>query len=103
MLHGPRAAHLRGELRAALLRAVGAAPDDGEPRAAPAPGTDAAVPLCAAYRRALLHLAARDLTGAGTVDETAAELADRAPPRWRRHWPLPAGSCPRPRRRPGWR
>jgi glutamate-ammonia-ligase adenylyltransferase len=56
-LHRPRA----GELRAALLQAVGA---------------DPAVALRAAYRRALLHLAARDLTGAVTVDETAAELAD---------------------------
>ena len=78
VLHGAGALRrpAAGELRAALLRAVGAAPGDAEPHAAPAPGTDPAVPLCAAYRRALLHLAARDLTGAVTVDETAAELAD---------------------------
>jgi len=37
-----------------------------------------ATALPAAYRRRLLHLAARDLTGAVTVDETAAELADLA-------------------------
>src|SRR5581483_2857733 len=37
-----------------------------------------ATALPAAYRRRLLQLAARDLTGAVTVDETAAELADLA-------------------------
>jgi glutamate-ammonia-ligase adenylyltransferase len=37
-----------------------------------------AAALAAAYRRRLLHLAARDLTGAVTVDETAAELSDLA-------------------------
>ena len=62
------------ELRAVLLQAVGAAPGDPEPAAEAGPG--AAGMLCAAYRRALLHLAARDLTGAITLDETAAELAD---------------------------
>ncbi|HXL91370.1 MAG TPA: bifunctional [glutamine synthetase] adenylyltransferase/[glutamine synthetase]-adenylyl-L-tyrosine phosphorylase, partial [Streptosporangiaceae bacterium] len=34
--------------------------------------------LAAAYRRQLLHLAARDLTGAATIDEVAEELADIA-------------------------
>jgi glutamate-ammonia-ligase adenylyltransferase len=34
--------------------------------------------LAAAYRRALLHLAARDLTGAATVDVVGEELADIA-------------------------
>jgi glutamate-ammonia-ligase adenylyltransferase len=34
--------------------------------------------LAAAYRRRLLHLAARDLTGAATVDEVGEELADLA-------------------------
>jgi glutamate-ammonia-ligase adenylyltransferase len=78
VLHGAGALQrpTAAELRAALLRAVGAVPSDAEPRAAPAPGTDPAVTLCATYRRALLHLAARDLTGAVTVDEAAAELAD---------------------------
>jgi [glutamine synthetase] adenylyltransferase / [glutamine synthetase]-adenylyl-L-tyrosine phosphorylase len=82
VLSGPGA--LRGgtaaELRAELLAAVGARPGDPEPVADPAaapcgsPGTA----LPAAYRRRLLQLAARDLTGAVTVDETAAELADLA-------------------------
>jgi glutamate-ammonia-ligase adenylyltransferase len=82
VLSGPDA--LRGasavELRAELLRAVGARPDDAGPAADPAAahGGDPATALPAAYRRRLLHLAARDLTGAVTVDETAAELADLA-------------------------
>jgi glutamate-ammonia-ligase adenylyltransferase len=80
VLHGPRALHhpAAGELRAALLQAVGADPDDPEPAARPAAGTAAAAALGIAYRRALLHLAARDLTGAVTLEETAAELADLA-------------------------
>jgi glutamate-ammonia-ligase adenylyltransferase len=68
------------ELRADLLMAVGAKPDDPEPVANPAGSQDGnpATKLPAAYQRRLLHLAARDLTGAITVDETAAELADLA-------------------------
>ena len=82
VLTGPDA--LRGgtaaEARAALLAAVGARPDDRQPVADPAaaPGGNPATALPAAYRRRLLQLAARDLTGAVTVDETAAELADLA-------------------------
>ena len=82
VLTGPDA--LRGgtaaEARADLLAAVGARPDDPEPVADPAaaPGGSPATALPAAYRRRLLQLAARDLTGAVTVDETAAELADLA-------------------------
>jgi glutamate-ammonia-ligase adenylyltransferase len=82
VLSGPDA--LRGstaaEARADLLAAVGARPDDPEPVADPAaaPGGSPATALPAAYRRRLLQLAARDLTGAVTVDETAAELADLA-------------------------
>jgi [glutamine synthetase] adenylyltransferase / [glutamine synthetase]-adenylyl-L-tyrosine phosphorylase len=82
VLSGPDA--LRGstaaEARAALLAAVGARPDDPAPVADPAaaPGGSPATALPAAYRRRLLQLAARDLTGAVTVDETAAELADLA-------------------------
>ena len=34
--------------------------------------------LRVAYRRRLLHLAARDLTGAATLGQIAAELADLA-------------------------
>jgi [glutamine synthetase] adenylyltransferase / [glutamine synthetase]-adenylyl-L-tyrosine phosphorylase len=86
VLSGPDA--LRGgtaaEARAALLAAVGARPGDPQPVADPAaapggsPATAPAAALAAAYRRRLLQLAARDLTGAVTVDETAAELADLA-------------------------
>ena len=86
VLSGPDALRSPGaaELRADLLMAVGAKPGDPEPVAGPAGaqgGDPAAAPvtsLAAAYRRRLLHLAARDLTGAVTVDETAAELADLA-------------------------
>ena len=86
VLSGPDALRSPGaaELRADLLMAVGAKPGDPEPVADPAgaqggdPATAAVTSLAAAYRRRLLHLAARDLTGAVTVDETAAELADLA-------------------------
>ena len=102
VLSGPDALRSPGpaELRADLLMAVGAKPDDPEPVAGPAgardpgpatmrdrgaattpdldPATGPVASLAAAYRRRLLHLAARDLTGAVTVDETAAELADLA-------------------------
>ena len=54
-----------GELRSELLAAAGA---DGDPVTA----------LRVAYRRRLLHLAARDLTSAVTLGQTAAELADLA-------------------------
>ncbi|MCW2946575.1 MAG: (Glutamate--ammonia-ligase) adenylyltransferase [Actinoallomurus sp.] len=63
------------ELRAALLRAVGADPADASPRA---DHPDAPVELRVAYRKALLHLAGRDLTHVSTVEEVAAELADLA-------------------------
>ena len=82
VLSGPDALHAgtAAEARAALLAAVGARPDDPEPVADPAaaPAGSPATALPAAYRRRLLQLAARDLTGAVTVDETAAELADLA-------------------------
>ena len=64
------------ELRADLLRAVGADPGDADgPVAA---GREPTAALAAAYRRRLLHLTARDLTGAATVDEVGEELADIA-------------------------
>jgi glutamate-ammonia-ligase adenylyltransferase len=74
------------EIRAEFLRAVAADPDDAEPTAGsvagPASragtGTDPVASLTAAYHRRILHLAARDLTGASTVDQTAEELADLA-------------------------
>jgi glutamate-ammonia-ligase adenylyltransferase len=82
VLSGPDALRSPGaaELRADLLMAVGAQPDDPEPAASPAGAQhgNPATALPAAYQRRLLHLAARDLTGAITVDETAAELADLA-------------------------
>jgi glutamate-ammonia-ligase adenylyltransferase len=67
------------EIRAELLRAVGADPDADEPVAdLKESGTDPAQPLAAAYRRRILHLAARDQTRAATVDEVGEELADIA-------------------------
>ncbi|MEV4394748.1 bifunctional [glutamine synthetase] adenylyltransferase/[glutamine synthetase]-adenylyl-L-tyrosine phosphorylase [Nonomuraea sp. NPDC049607] len=64
-----------GEARAALLRAVGAEPDEPEPRA---DGPDPLVALRVAYRGRLMHLAARDLTGQATLAEVMAELSDLA-------------------------
>jgi glutamate-ammonia-ligase adenylyltransferase len=82
------------ELRAELLAAVGADPDappglagpagpatPAGPLAAdpgPAAGGDLVAALRTGYRRRLLHLAASDLTGAVTIEQTAAELADLA-------------------------
>jgi [glutamine synthetase] adenylyltransferase / [glutamine synthetase]-adenylyl-L-tyrosine phosphorylase len=67
-------------LRAALLEATGADPADQEPVARPgqSQGANPATALRVAYRRALMHLAARDLTGVVTLGEVAAELADLA-------------------------
>jgi len=75
-LRGPTAA----ELRATLLAATGAVPADPQPVARPAETDqgDPATALRAAYRRQLVHLAARDLTGLVTLDEVGAELADLA-------------------------
>ena len=72
------------ELRAELLGSVGADPADAEPASGPGlvsglvSGLDPVTSLRVAYRRGLLRLAARDLTGVVTVDQTAAELADLA-------------------------
>ena len=79
------------QVRAELLTAVGARPGDPDPVAGAVAGTDGAAgsgtagaagdPVAAlrvAYRRCLLALAARDLTGEATLDEAAAELADLA-------------------------
>jgi [glutamine synthetase] adenylyltransferase / [glutamine synthetase]-adenylyl-L-tyrosine phosphorylase len=62
-------------LREQMLLAVGADPRLPETVAA---GHEPVAALAAAYRRRLLHLAARDLTGAATVDEAGEELADIA-------------------------
>ena len=70
-----------GKIRDELLLSVGADSGDREPVAAKAgqdATTDPAALLAAAYRRRVLHLAARDLTGVATFDEVAAELADLA-------------------------
>src|SRR5579864_4072251 len=74
-----------GELRQQMLLAVRANPRLAEPIAggpvADGPvsgGPEPVAALAAAYRRRLLHLAARDLTGAVTVDEVGEELADLA-------------------------
>ena len=59
-----------------MLHAVGADPTGPEdPQAC---GKEPVAALAAAYRRRLLHLAARDMTGAATVDAVAEELADIA-------------------------
>ncbi|HEX3189077.1 MAG TPA: bifunctional [glutamine synthetase] adenylyltransferase/[glutamine synthetase]-adenylyl-L-tyrosine phosphorylase, partial [Streptosporangiaceae bacterium] len=68
-------------LRAGLLRAVGADPGDPGPGGLDGPvaaGQEPTAALAAAYRRRLLHLTARDLTSAVTVDEVGEELADIA-------------------------
>ncbi|WP_308211614.1 bifunctional [glutamine synthetase] adenylyltransferase/[glutamine synthetase]-adenylyl-L-tyrosine phosphorylase [Actinoallomurus soli] len=77
VLAGPTALRrpTAGELRTALLTAVGADAADPAPRAG---GAEPAVALRVAYRRALLHLAGRDLTGVTDVEDVAAELADLA-------------------------
>src|ERR1022692_982523 len=81
-----------GALRAELLTSVNADPADPEPvsgsEPVPAstpvsvparlPGQDPATSLRIAYRRGLLRLAARDLTGVVSLDQAAAELADLA-------------------------
>jgi glutamate-ammonia-ligase adenylyltransferase len=68
------------ELRASLVYAVAGNPLDEYPVSdlASLNGTDPSAALTAAYKRHILHLAARDLTGVVTVDEVAAELADVA-------------------------
>ncbi|MGO8886517.1 MAG: bifunctional [glutamine synthetase] adenylyltransferase/[glutamine synthetase]-adenylyl-L-tyrosine phosphorylase [Streptosporangiaceae bacterium] len=80
VLRGPDALRrpAGGELRAVLLTAVGARPGDRDPVCDPARlgGADPATSLRIAYRRCLLHLAGRDMTGADPIDSVTAELAD---------------------------
>ncbi|HEX3714247.1 MAG TPA: bifunctional [glutamine synthetase] adenylyltransferase/[glutamine synthetase]-adenylyl-L-tyrosine phosphorylase [Trebonia sp.] len=82
LLRGPDAARRPDAtaVRAELLRAVAADPDEAEPRAGQtaAPAGDPVAALTAAYHRRLLHLAGRDVTGDATVDQVAEELADLA-------------------------
>ncbi|MBV9793950.1 MAG: bifunctional [glutamine synthetase] adenylyltransferase/[glutamine synthetase]-adenylyl-L-tyrosine phosphorylase [Actinobacteria bacterium] len=68
------------ELRASLVYAVAGNPLDEYPVSdlAALNGTDPSAALTAAYKRHILHLAARDLTGVVTVDQVASELADIA-------------------------
>jgi glutamate-ammonia-ligase adenylyltransferase len=69
--------HTAETMRAGLLTAVGADPYAAEPTADSA-GVEAYDDLRVEYRRWLLCLAARDLTGAAGLEEVAAELADLA-------------------------
>ena len=64
-------------VRAELLRAVGADPDDAAPVATVA-DDDAVDALRVEYRRILLRLAARDLAHHEAVDDVAAEISDLA-------------------------
>ncbi|WP_017590877.1 bifunctional [glutamine synthetase] adenylyltransferase/[glutamine synthetase]-adenylyl-L-tyrosine phosphorylase [Nocardiopsis ganjiahuensis] len=74
------------ELRRGLMHTVGAQPDDAAPVADLTLGmgsdddplTVLRNTLRVAYRRRVLRLAGRDLTGVNTIDEVAAELADLA-------------------------
>ena len=63
-------------LRGLMLAAVRA--DDGDSPRAGLPVPAAMDALRVAYRRALIDIAARDLTGVARVDDVAAELADLA-------------------------
>ncbi len=76
ILRGAVARPEPAELRAEMLRAVGAHAND--PDGPVAVGPEPAATLASAYRRRLLHLAARDLSGAATVDVVGEELADIA-------------------------
>ena len=81
VLRGPEAVArpAAGQVLADLLRQVGADPGAAEPVAGPAPGgLDPATALRVAYRRWLLQLAGRDLTGEASLDEVAEELAGLA-------------------------
>jgi glutamate-ammonia-ligase adenylyltransferase len=64
-------------VRAGLLSAVGADPDDRDP-VATVPDAAAVDALRVEYRRVLLRLASRDLTHDLGVDDAAAELSDLA-------------------------
>jgi [glutamine synthetase] adenylyltransferase / [glutamine synthetase]-adenylyl-L-tyrosine phosphorylase len=84
-LRGPVSRPSPGELREEMLHAVGANPRLAEPVAGREQPADrvhepvtAASALAAAYRRRLLHVAARDMTGVVTVEEVTEELADIA-------------------------
>jgi glutamate-ammonia-ligase adenylyltransferase len=65
------------ELREQMLQAVGANPRLAEPVAS-SQDREPAAALAAAYRRRLLHLAARDMTAVVSVEAVVEELADIA-------------------------
>src|ERR1035438_952565 len=79
VLRGSAGPPTSAKLREDMLHAVGVTPQDlagpGDPVAC---GKEPTAALAAAYRRRLLHLAARDMTGVATVDAVAEELADIA-------------------------
>ncbi|MGH3229238.1 MAG: bifunctional [glutamine synthetase] adenylyltransferase/[glutamine synthetase]-adenylyl-L-tyrosine phosphorylase [Streptosporangiaceae bacterium] len=77
LLRGPMDRPGPGELREQMLQAVGANPRLAEPVAQDAKDEPVAA-LAAAYRRRLLHLAARDMTAVVGVEEVVEELADIA-------------------------
>jgi glutamate-ammonia-ligase adenylyltransferase len=66
------------ELREQMLLAVGANPRLAEPVASQDAREEPVAALAAAYRRRLLHLAARDMTAVVSVEEVVEELADIA-------------------------
>jgi len=76
VLRGPGTRPGPAELREEMLRAVGA--DPVGPEDPVACGKEPIGALAAGYRRRLLDVAARDLTGAATVDAVSEELADIA-------------------------
>jgi glutamate-ammonia-ligase adenylyltransferase len=79
VLRGPVRRPSPAELREDMLTVVGAIPADAMGDQNPvACGTEPTAALAAAYRRRLVHLAARDMTGVATVDAVAEELADIA-------------------------
>jgi [glutamine synthetase] adenylyltransferase / [glutamine synthetase]-adenylyl-L-tyrosine phosphorylase len=79
LLRGPVTRPGPGELREQMLQAVGANPRLAEPVASQGPGHgEPSAALAAAYRRRLLHLAARDMTAVISVEEVVEELADIA-------------------------
>src|SRR5580704_1094245 len=66
------------ELREQMLLAVGANPRLAEPVASQDAKEEPVAALAAAYRRRLLHLAARDMTAVVSVEAVVEELADIA-------------------------
>ncbi len=77
ILRGPIGGPGPAELREQMLLAVGANPRLAEPVASHQPAEPVAS-LAAAYRRRLLHLAARDMTAVVSVEAVVEELADIA-------------------------